>query len=332
MNRPTAHDGRDRLGTPASIVIPNWNGLDWIDPLLGSIADQTLPPKEVIVVDNGSDDGSPAHIRSRWPNVRVIELPSNRGFAAAVNIGVRESASELVALVNTDVVLDPDWLERAVTALERSPAAASVATKMVELDSPGTIYDAGDWLRRDGATEQRGRFRPDGGRFDSPGEAWSACAGAALYRTAAVLDAGGFDERFFTYLEDVELGLRLRLAGWDCVYEPCVARHAGGGSERALDGGAVRWVERNTILIVARHFPVAWLPMVLYRQLAWAFHNARAGTLLPWLRGLAAGLAATPAMLAERRAASTPRSAIDAAIPRRPWRGPQAGGHHRSPD
>ena len=104
---------------------------------------------------------------------------------------------------------------------------------MVDLEDPSILYSAGDVLRRDGACEQRGRFERDSGAFDAPGEVFSACAGAALYRRAAIAAAGGFDERLGTYLEDVELGLRLRLAGWRCRWEPrAVARHAGGGLER----------------------------------------------------------------------------------------------------
>ena len=126
---------------------------------------------------------------------------------------------------------------------------------MVDLEDPAILYSAGDVLRRDGVCEQRGRFERDSGRYDAPGEVFSACAGAALYRRAAVAAAGGFDERLGTYLEDVELGLRLRLAGWRCRWEPrAVARHAGGGSSAALRHGPGAWVERNTLLLVARYF------------------------------------------------------------------------------
>ena len=124
-------------------------------------------------------------------------------------------------------MLAPDWLERMAGGAGSAPDVAAVACKMVELRGPGELYDAGDVLRRDGVCEQRGRFERDDGRFDEPGEVFAACAGAALYRRGAVLDVGGFDERFFLYLEDVDLGLRLRLAGWGCRYEPVVARHAG---------------------------------------------------------------------------------------------------------
>ena len=218
-----------------AVVIPNFNGARWLPGVLDSVAAQTVAPAEVVVVDDGSTDGSLALLAERFPDVRVVALPANGGFARTANAGLAAVGGEAVALLNTDVVLAPDWLERAVAALEAAPHAAAVATKMVDLDDPSLLYDAGDVLRRDGACEQRGRFERDTGRYDAPGEVFSACAGAALYRRAAVLAVGGFDERFGTYLEDVDLGLRLRLAAWRCRWEPrAVARHAGGGSS----GGA----------------------------------------------------------------------------------------------
>lgn len=313
-----------------TVVIPNWNGRRWLEGLFGSLAEQTLAPAHVVVVDNGSTDGSPELIERLWPAATVERWPDNRGFAAAANRGFELAATEFVALVNTDIELDPDWIERSESRLMRELSAASVATKMVDLADPTRIYDTGDFLRRDGATEQRGRFRADTGRFDQPGEVWSACAGAALYRRSAVIEAGAFDEFLGTYLEDVELGLRLRLAGWSCVYEPCVARHASGGSEAGLTGGATRWVERNTLIIVARHFPARWLGRVAYRQVAWAAHHARSGTIVPWLKGLAAGLAALPSAVRARRSSPPTKVTIEAAIPNRPWRGRNAGGHRLS--
>lgn len=318
--------------TATSIVIPNWNGMRWLDGVLASVADQTLQPYEVIVVDNGSTDGSREHLAAAWPNVDVVHWHENRGFAAAANDGFHRAHGDFIALVNTDIELAPDWLERAVRALESNPGAASVATKMVDLENPEMIYDTGNFLRRDGACEQRGRFRRDQGQFDEPGEVWSACAGAALYRKTAVVDVGGFEERFFTYLEDVELGLRLRLAGWSCVYEPCVARHAGGGSEAALTGGAAKWVERNTVLLVVRHFPLRWIGPVLYRQLAWKLKALRAGNLGPYSRGFFTGLRWAPSMLKSRREATASAVSIQVAVPNRPWRGPSAGGHPLSPE
>ena len=310
-------------------MIPNHNGEQWLPGVLESVARQTVAAAEVVVADDGSTDGSLALLAERFPAVRVVALPLRRGFARTANVGLAAASAEAVALVNTDVVLAPGWLEQAVAALSAAPGAASVATKLVDLADPGLLYDAGDILRRDGACEQRGRFERDTGAYDEPGEVFSACAAAALYRREPVLACGGFDERLGTYLEDVDLGLRLRLAGWTCRWEPrAVARHAGGGSGAALPHGPGAWVERNTLLLVARSFPARWLPFVAYRQLGWAWHAARARRLDEHLAGARMALPLLPACLrarrAQRAAAVVP---IDAVVPPRPLRGPRAGGH-----
>ncbi len=309
-------------------MIPNWNGRQWLPGCLQALARQDAPASEVIVVDNGSDDGSVALLLASFPEVRVIELGRNTGFAHAANCGIRAVTGQYVALLNTDVVVAEDWLARMAACLDGDATAASVACKMLDLRDPARVYDAGDVLRRDGACEQRGRFGPDDGRWDQPGEVFGACAGAALYRRQAVLDVGGFDESYFAYLEDVDLALRLRLAGWRCRYEPVVALHAGEGSSHRLSGGHRYLVERNTLVLVARWFPLRWLPFVLYRQAGWAWHALRERRLSWHLRGAAAALAMVPGALRARRSVlRDPVVPIDVAVPARPIRGPRAGGH-----
>ena len=191
-----------------SVVIPNWNGRRWLPGCLAALAAQERAPDEIIVVDNGSSDGSVEYLRHEHPDVTVLALSRNTGFAAAANIGVSVPAGEFMALVNADVELAPDWLARMAATLEAHPGAASVACKMLSLRDPTIVDDAGDVLRRDGVCEQRGRFGPDDGRWDTPGEVFGACAGAALYRRSAVVKASGFHEPYFAYLEDVDLALR----------------------------------------------------------------------------------------------------------------------------
>jgi GT2 family glycosyltransferase len=307
-----------------ALVIPNHNGARWLPGLLESVAAQTVTPVEVLVVDDGSTDGS-AQLAAGYAGVRVLALEGNGGFARTANAGIGAVSAEAVALVNTDVVLAPDWLERAVAALEDDHGAAAVATKLVDLEDPTILYSAGDVLRRDGVSEQRGRFERDTGRYDTPGEVFSACAAAALYRRTAVQTAGGFDERLGTYLEDVELGLRLRLAGWRCRWEPrAAARHAGGGSSAALQHGPGAWVERNTLLVVARYFRLGWLPLVAYRQLAWTWHRARAGHLREHLAGVRM---AVPLIGDFVRGRGGGVVAVEEVVPRLAIRGPRAGGH-----
>jgi GT2 family glycosyltransferase len=314
----------------ASVVVPVWNGRRWLPGLVESLRRQTVAPLEIIAVDNGSEDGSREWLAAHAPEVRVLAQGTNTGFAPAANAGISAARGEAVALLNTDIELDAGWLAHALAAL--GDGAGSVATKMLDLADPGLVYDAGDVLRRDGVCEQRGRFRPDAGQWDAPGAVFAACAGAALYRRAAVLAVGGFDERFFAYLEDVDLGLRLRLAGWTCAWEPrAIARHAGGGSSGQLSRPVAGWAERNTLLLVAKAFPARWLPLVAYRQAAWLSHAVRQGEARAFLGGVRAALPLLPAMLRERRGLRRCATvSVEHAVPARPWRGPAAGGHPRS--
>jgi GT2 family glycosyltransferase len=317
----------------SAVLIPNWNGARWLGGCLDAVAAQTRRPDELVVVDGASTDESLAILAEHPAAPRVIRLDQNLGFGAAANRGIAAVDAEAVALINTDVVLAPEWLERAVGALAADPAAAAVATKMVALDDPGRIDDTGDFLRRDGAALQRGRFRRDSGRWDAPGEVWGACAGAAVFRREAVLAVGGFDERFFMYLEDVDLALRLRLAGWRCRYEPAVARHASEGSSGALPRSLTGWVARNTLLVVAKAFPLRWAPLVLYRQAALGWTVARERRLRAHLGGLAAALPLLPVMLRERSALRrSARVPIEQAVPVQPIRGAGSMGHRLSPD
>jgi GT2 family glycosyltransferase len=308
-----------------SVVIPNWNGERWLSQCLDALSRQTQLPAEVIVVDNGSSDGSLNLLHSSPTKPRVIELGRNTGFAYAANRGIEAASTEAVALINTDVVLSPEWITRMSARLEADSGLAAVACKMLQMGDEGEVYDAGDILRRDGVCVQRGRFRPDDGSYDAAGEIFAACAGAALYRRSALQAVGGFDERLVIYLEDVDLGLRLRLAGWRCGYEPVEVAHAGGGSAAALEPPLWHWIERNTLLIVAKAFPVRWLPLVVYRQLGWAWHAARERRLRTLFSGLIAALPVMPTMLRERRQlrdrASVP---IEEAVPSKPIRGARA--------
>jgi GT2 family glycosyltransferase len=311
-----------------AVVVPNRDGRRWLPGLLDSLRAQTRPADRLVVVDDGSSDGSVAWLREE--GVDVVVRPRSGGFAAAVNTGLGAVADcDAVALINTDVALAPDWLQRTVAVLEAVPAAGSVATKMVAMDDAAVIDDAGDALRRDGVCEQRGRGRrDDAGRFDAPADVWGACAGAALYRSAALHAVGGFDESYGMYLEDVDVALRLQLAGWTCRYEPVVARHAGAGSGAAVGF----WVARNTLVLVARWFPWRWAPYVAYRQASWLVDAARRRALREHLRGLGAALPLLPAALRGRARRRGLRGAMERAVPARPWRGPLAAGHREAPE
>jgi GT2 family glycosyltransferase len=259
-----------------AVVVPSWNGREHLDQVLESLAEQRYRDFETIVVDNGSTDGSVAHLAEAWPDVRVVALDDNRGFAAAVNVGIESSTAEFVALVNNDVELEPGWLEIAVDALDRHPGAGSVASKLLEWSRRNVLDGAGDLVGWDGYCVRRGKGERDRGQYDGSPRVLSACAAAALYRRRALDDVGSFDESFFAYIEDVDWGLRAQLAGWDCIYEPtAVAYHVGGASSSRLSGFELFQCHRNIVSMMVKDFPAS----VLLASVPWAFAR-RLGSLV----------------------------------------------------
>ncbi len=221
------------------VVVPNWNGIDMIEECLRSLEAQTIE-HAVIVVDNGSTDGSNSLIHHKFPHVELLEFSDNAGFAGGVNRGIRpalERGVDYIALLNNDAVADSRWLESLVGALESEPKAGAVAAKIQtqdgkRLDSTGDFYSI--W----GLPFPRGRGEVDGGQYDSAGsrEVFAVSGGASLYRAEMLRQIGLFDELFFAYYEDVDLGFRAQLAGWKMIYEPkAVVRHYIGGTSSRID-------------------------------------------------------------------------------------------------
>ena len=203
------------------MIIPTWNGRELLAAALTSLREQRFRDFEVLVVDNGSTDGTAAHVRAAHPEAEVLELAENHGFAGAVNAGIGRARGEFVALLNNDMELDPGWLAELVAALDADPAAGSAASKLRMLREPGVLDGAGDVVTWYGATWRRGHGEPDRGQYDAPGHVASPCAGARSVSPARA--RGGrrrSTRRFFAYLEDADWGLRAQLAGWPCRWVP----------------------------------------------------------------------------------------------------------------
>jgi GT2 family glycosyltransferase len=223
-----------------SVVIPNWNGETFLRQCLDSLKKQSLETHKIIVVDNGSRDNSVRLIRDNYPEVEVIELDKNHGFAGGVNRGIQaamEDGAEYIALLNNDAMADTYWLQRLVDTLEGDPESAIIASKQVE--TAGVIDSTGEKYSIWGTPFSRGRSEADKGQYDG-GECHSilAASGAAsLYRVDALNDIGLFDEWFFAYYEDVDISFRARLAGWRLRYAPeaIVYHHIGATSEKLGD-------------------------------------------------------------------------------------------------
>jgi hypothetical protein len=285
-----------------SIIIPNWNGAAWLPDCLAGLAAQRGPRFETVLVDNGSNDGSPDLAVRLLPGLRVIRLDRNRGFAAAVNEGIRQTCAPLVALINTDTIPEPDWLTCLAKGLAAAgPACGSAASLMLDLAHPETVENAGDLLTWQGLALKRGHGEP-AARYSEPAPILSACAGAALYRRTMLEATGGFDESFFAYLEDVDLGLRARLFGFGCVYVPGARiRHQGHGS-RLARGRYARLIARNRLLLLYKNIPTALLrrhaPALLAGTLLLLVAHRRP---LDTLAGLLDAWRALPAARAQRQ-------------------------------
>ena len=219
------------------VIIPNWNGIDLIRECLRSLEAQTLP-HTVIVVDNGSTDGSNKVVKDEFPKVQLLEFPNNAGFAGGVNRGILpalKQGAEYIALLNNDAVADPKWLEELVNEAESSPMIGMVAAKIVTQD--GTKLDStGDFYSTWGFPFPRGRGEVEVGQYDMELDIFGASGGASLYRAKMLEEIGLFDERFFAYFEDVDISFRARLAGWKVRFAPkAVVRHYIGGTSSRMD-------------------------------------------------------------------------------------------------
>ncbi len=242
-----------------SLILPVWNSARWLPGCLAALRQQTFRDFELVAVDNGSRDGGPALVARDWPEATWVRCPRNRGFSAAINAGLRASRAPAVALLNADTVPRPGWLEALARALAAAPPdVGALTSKMISLEDPNRLDDCGDTLSWQGAAAKRGHGRPVS-ELVEPDEVLSACAGAALCRREMLEDVGGFDETFFAYLEDVDLGLRARLRGWRCRYVPeAEILHQGHGS--GIRGARyVRLMTRNRALLLLKNIPARLL-------------------------------------------------------------------------
>jgi GT2 family glycosyltransferase len=290
-----------------SVVIPNYNGAAYLEKCLSSVLRQTHPPMEILVVENASTDASALVIQRVAPAAQILRQPRNLGFAGGANAGIRRAKGDWIAIINNDTEVSATWLSECVSAIERHPEVAFLACKILDYARRDRVFSAGDCILRACIGYRRGQELRDSVRYQEEIETFSACGGAALYRKSALEEAKEFDELFFAYLEDVDLGLRLRAAGHRGYYVPRAEVYHYGA---ATSGGefsplAVRLRTRNSILLLVKSIPaqIFWkcVPMILAAQASWCARAILKLRGLSYLHGLVGIFPLVPAMLKRRR-------------------------------
>jgi GT2 family glycosyltransferase len=311
-----------------AVVVVNWNRRELLRRSLESLARQEGVGFEVIVVDNGSGDGSPEMVAREFSGngrfrLRLIRNQLNRGFCAANNQGFAASGSPFIALLNNDAEAEPGWLAALRRCFNERSEIGMAASKILVHEESRRIDKAGHLMYPDGQNRGRGSGEIDVGQYDRLEETLWPDGCAAMYRKVMLDEIGGFDEDFFAYGDDAELGLRARIAGWGCLYTPdAVVRHHRGSTLGVTSSRRLELIERNRVLLAVKLFPwsLLWLngPYYLARVAAGAWAAARGrgeiGRFPTWrdktraawaiLKGDLGALLLVPRMLRKRREVS----------------------------
>lgn len=277
-----------------SVIIPNYNGYGFLEGCFKSLKMQSFKDFDVIFVDNGSTDGSVEYAKELYPEIKVIELGENTGFAKAVNEGIKASASEYVILLNNDTLVFPSFVGNQYKMIKGKPSVFSCSAMMIQNGNRELIDDAGDEFCALGWG-----FAPDRDhRVDScknVHDVFSSCAGAAIYRKKIFEEIGYFDEYFFAYLEDMDVGYRAKLAGYRNIYNPYAKLyHIGSGSSGSRHNAfKVNLSARNSIYLIRKNMPM-WQhilnsPFILTGMLIKTAYFGRKGLAKPYLKGIFSG-------------------------------------------
>ena len=242
-----------------SVVILNWNGIKVLEQCLSSLKGQTYVPLEIIVVDNASTDGSVDVVREEFPNVRLIVNERNLGFGGGNNIGIRAATGRYIMMLNNDTRLDPRCIEELKRAIEKVDRFGACASKILLEYEDDLIDAAGIVVCPDGLSIGRGRLEK-GDRYNEETEVFFASDCACLYRREMLEDIGFYDEDFFAYADETDMGWRAHLAGWRCIYNPkAVVYHFHSASSGTYSSFKAFLVERNRIWVAVKSFPLSLL-------------------------------------------------------------------------
>lgn len=278
-----------------SVVIPNYNGKAFLGPCLRSLERQSVRDFETILVDDGSTDGSADYIREHFPWVRILALPDNGGFCRAVNRGIRASETPYVILLNNDVEAAPDFVGEMLAGIRKHRNCFSCSAQLRNMHQPELIDDAGDYYCALGWAFALGKDRPLSG-YQKSRRIFATCGGAAIYRKALFEKVGLFDEKHFAYLEDIDLGYRAQIYGYENWYLPkAVVYHAGSGTSGSrYNEFKVRHSSRNNIYMIYKNMPFLQilinLPFLLAGFLIKQLFFAKKGLGAVYARGIAEGI------------------------------------------
>ena len=241
-----------------TVIIPNYNGMKFLEPCFEALKAQTYRNFKILVVDNGSSDGSKEWLKAQ--GVDTIFLEENTGFSGAVNIGIKAADTPYVILLNNDTKADEYYVAEMVKAIERSPKIFSVSSRMIQMYHPDLMDDAGDMYCILGWAYQRG-IGQSVKKYRRSRRVFSACAGAAIYRREVFEQIGYFDEMHFAYLEDLDVGYRARIYGYDTVYCPAaVVSHVGSGTSGSkYNAFKVKLAARNSVYLNYKNMPLPQL-------------------------------------------------------------------------
>jgi GT2 family glycosyltransferase len=296
-----------RAGSLLTVAIATYDGRELLEVALPSLARQRFRDFRVLVLDDGSRDGTADWLSTHWPGVEVVVQP-NSGVTAALNACLRAARdSELVALFNNDMEFDPGCLGELVRELQAHPEAGSATPKLLDFRRREVIDGAGDLLVWAGHGHRRGHGEVDRGQYEEPVAVFGACGGAAVYRRSALEAVGEFDEDFYTLFEDVDWALRAQLVGLQCRYVPsAVAYHVGSATiGPGLTDFARYHLWRNGVWLIAKGMPASLIARHAHQLLGGQLLNLavalRDRKLRLWARAWTDAIAGMPRMLARRR-------------------------------
>ncbi len=257
-----------KINDSVCVIIVNYNSGELIERCLHGLDSQTFRSFRTLVVDNASSDASITFLKADQNRFSLIANPRNMGFAAANNLAINEERADWVALLNPDAIPEPEWLATLISTAHQHPDYSFFASRMISGDNPRLLDGAGDEYHVSGLAWRRGHGAAASGRLTEPMEVFSPCAAAALYKRSVLLEVGGFDEDFFCYVEDVDLGFRLRLAGRRCLYVPqAVVFHVGSATTGKKSDFCVYHGHRNLVWAFMKNMPMpllaAYLPVHL---------------------------------------------------------------------